>query len=480
MVRNRLLLLALGGFVLTPAAWGDEVGYVDCPNHPEETQVLAKAAKTQESVATLPCGERFAILQSGFFFTRIQTKDGKIGFIYTNLISRDFAANGVPQAQPAQPPLTPAKMAARSSNPIASIASVFKPKAPPAQSLRVPAPPAGAAAPAAKAPQTAAPAAKTESAKVMEAQPLPPEPAVQSAPADTSLFPAKSNVIVQSEAAATVQPQPVPVEPAAKRANRAPAVASNFPAKSAVVVQSEVTPTANATPAPPPTPEPAAPAPAVSTYSPEPRATVSPEPIAPASAEPASAEPAPASFQPESPKPSWRKPDRVGSSRGTPLVELFGGYSYARMIDAGTTNLSGGLGSVAWNATSWLQLVADSSYNVVTATGVKNILYGNHYGPRLFWHRRNRWGVRPFVEGLVGGTRADTKVSGTGGYSASAQSISYKVGGGVDIRTSRYLEIRLFDVDYYRTTFTGGAKPYQNNYWASAGIILRLFGGGNE
>lgn len=447
MVRNRLLLVALGGCVLTPAAWADDVGYIDCSNHPEETQVLAKAAKTQETVASLPCGERFAILQSGFFFSRIQTRDGKVGFIYTNLIARDYAANAAPQMQaPAQPPPTPAKMAARSSNPIASIASVFKPKSAPAQSLRVPAPPTPAPAAPANPPQTSAAAVQTAPVKPTQPEPAPVEAATKSTPAETSNFPPKSAVIVQSEVAPTGQP-----------------------------------PAASATPPPPPPVEPAVPAStaSVTINLPEASATVAtPEPSAPARPKPESAQPTPAAFHPESPKPGWQKPDR--GSRGTSLIELFGGYGFARMVSGGTTNMHGALGSFGWNATSWLQLVADSSYNTVTTNGVKTVLYGNHYGPRLFWHRRNRWGARPFVEGFIGGTRADTKFSGTAGYNTSVQSISYKVGGGLDIRTSRYLEIRLFDVDYYRTSFTGAATPSQNNYWASAGIILRLFGGGSE
>jgi hypothetical protein len=36
----------------------------------------------------------------------------------------------------------------------------------------------------------------------------------------------------------------------------------------------------------------------------------------------------------------------------------------------------------------------------------------------------------------------------------------------------------LFDVDYYRTSF--GLNANQNNYWASTGIVLRLFGGRSE
>jgi len=161
------------------------------------------------------------------------------------------------------------------------------------------------------------------------------------------------------------------------------------------------------------------------------------------------------------------------------VVEFFGGYAFARLAGSGTaTNLNGALGSVAWNVKPWLQIVADTSYSVVTASGTKNVLYGNHYGPRFFRRGRNRWNATPFVEALVGGSRSDTTVSGTGGYKYSDSTISYKVGGGLDINPSRRFQIRLFDVDYYRTSF--GLNANQNNYWASTGIVLRLFGGRSE
>ena len=89
MLRNRLLILLGGCFLTASAAWADDVGYVDCSNHPEETQVFAKARKTPEVVASLPCGERFTIVLYGFIFSRIQTRDGRVGYVYSNLISGD-------------------------------------------------------------------------------------------------------------------------------------------------------------------------------------------------------------------------------------------------------------------------------------------------------------------------------------------------------------------------------------------------------
>ena len=199
----------------------------------------------------------------------------------------------------------------------------------------------------------------------------------------------------------------------------------------------------------------------------------------PAQPEPAAAAPEPVkpAIRPANVNESWEKPLPTATRR-TPLMDLFAGYAYTRFNSGGTgTNLEGGMGSVGWNAKPWLQIVADTSYSVVTLSGTKNILYGNHYGPRIFPRGRNPLGVTPFVEALFGGSRVDTKVSGVGGYTVSDSSFSIKTGGGFDMRISRLIEVRVIDADYYRTSF-GGVT--QNNYWISAGVVLRLFGGASQ
>jgi hypothetical protein len=564
MVRSRLPLFALSACLLgTSASRADDMGYIDCTNHPEDTPVAAKAAKTQETVGSLPCGERFTILQSGFFFTRIQTPDGKVGYVYTNLISHDYSATAAPAPQAA---MAPAKMAARSGNPISAIAAAFKPKPSAPAQMRVPAPPAAATPAPTPKPNvtatnaTAMPASGSPAVAPVKSMPPAQTPSVSSQsaatqdaaasslfparsgvivlndtvpPAETPVkstqataekttvvnvgekFPAKSAVVVQSETTppARVQSKPVPV--AAAKATVA--AAENFPAKSAVVVQSETTPpsqvqskpvqAASAKPAAAiatenfpaksavvvqseadraAQPQPPASHTSVSmatpiVSSPEPSmAAANPEPSMPPrpSAEPA--QPAASDFRAENP--GAIQSSRRAGRRQFPLIELFGGYSFAR-VNSGAgvmTNYNGGMGAFGLNVTSWLQFTGDSSYNMIQGNGTKVVLYGNHYGPRLFWHRRNRWGVKPFVEGLFGGTRLDTTVTGTGGYTTSNRVFSFKVGGGLDIHPSRHFEIRLVDADYYRTAFAGGPRPYQNNYWISTGVVVRLFGSGAE
>src|SRR5436309_16090488 len=80
----------------------------------------------------------------------------------------------------------------------------------------------------------------------------------------------------------------------------------------------------------------------------------------------------------------------VSVTRKSPVGEMFGGFSYARLSDSGvSTNTKGIVGSFAWNAKPWLQLVADTSYNVGSYIGLKVTLYGNHYGPRVFQRELN-------------------------------------------------------------------------------------------
>ncbi len=397
MLHNRFLILLGGCLLASSAAWADEVGYVDCTNHPEEIQVFAKARRTPDLVASLPCGERFTVLVYGFVFSRIQTRDGKVGYLYSNLIAVDRAATAAQQAGSAQ--LASAKVK------IPSVNAVTPPNQPaPAQ----PQPATVQAAPA------SAPASATPETPAIAVQPAPPAP---------------------------VEPVPTPAQPSPAVAPASPDPAPNAPETAASIVQ-----------------------PARNTSSQPESSRV--EPAAPA-------------IRPADTRTSWEKP-RPGGVRRAPLLELFGGYAFARLDGGGGTgtNVNGAMGSFGWNIKPWLQIVADTSYNTVTISGTKNILYGNHFGARYFHRGRNRWGLTPFAEALVGGSRADTKVSGSSTYNTSQNCLSYKVGGGLDIHPFRHIDIRLFDADYYRTSF--GTNAHQNNYWISTGIVIRLFGGGSE
>ena len=102
MLRIRFLILLGVCFLAASAALADDIGYVDCSSHSEATQVYAKPRRTPDAQATLPCGERFTILLYGFVFSRIQTSDGKIGYIFSNVITVDRSITTVQQSAPPQ------------------------------------------------------------------------------------------------------------------------------------------------------------------------------------------------------------------------------------------------------------------------------------------------------------------------------------------------------------------------------------------
>jgi hypothetical protein len=100
MLGNRWLVM-LGGCVLVASAVrADELGYINCQSHPGSTDVLVKAANTPDVVTSLTCGARFKILIDGEIFVKIETNDGKVGYVYSSLVSRDNSATAAQQSAP--------------------------------------------------------------------------------------------------------------------------------------------------------------------------------------------------------------------------------------------------------------------------------------------------------------------------------------------------------------------------------------------
>ena len=171
-------------------------------------------------------------------------------------------------------------------------------------------------------------------------------------------------------------------------------------------------------------------------------------------------------------------------------IEIFGGYSYMRTdlsspffyataptpaASNGTFTTNGWQASITEKATDWLGLTQEFGGNY----GNKNILgYDNHFstfsilsGPRFYYQGLK--GITPFVHALFGYEQTEATVKGT---TAKATSSSYAMafGGGVDVKVTRSVAIRLFQADYYRPQAFGTS---QNDLRFSTGIVFR-FGGG--
>src|SRR5215831_3427268 len=109
------------GIPVASSAWADDLGFVDCAAHPEGSQVFAKPRQTPDSVATVACGERFTILLNGFIFSRVQTKDGKVGYVYSSVITADHGGAS-PVQSAGRAPAAPAPVAP-AANPHPAVAN---------------------------------------------------------------------------------------------------------------------------------------------------------------------------------------------------------------------------------------------------------------------------------------------------------------------------------------------------------------------
>src|SRR5260370_12724725 len=213
MLRNRLLILLMLGacFLTASAAWADDVGYVNCSSHPEATQVFAKPRKTPDMLASLPCGERFTVLVYGFIFSRIETRDGKVGYVYSSLISVDPSAASVQQVATARVPVARSNVsttaAAQQPEPI----TFRQPQRTQAQPAPAPVPEPASPEPISKVPETTAAAAKPDPAPPAQPQPASDQVSVPAA----ALPPAPKPSSAQSPSPQPVSKVTSPAPPAA-------------------------------------------------------------------------------------------------------------------------------------------------------------------------------------------------------------------------------------------------------------------------
>ncbi len=176
-----------------------------------------------------------------------------------------------------------------------------------------------------------------------------------------------------------------------------------------------------------------------------------------------------------------------------PKAEVFGGYSFLRtnitdryaptlegFYPAQDYNLHGWEGSVAGNLNSWFGLKADFSghYDVseavrngrIVGSNVHSFLFGPQFTSRASEH------FQPWVHALVGAAR------GAYDYDSPFRDIvstkfAMAVGGGVDVRLSNSVAVRLVQADYLMTRFGSSSefdiKDRQDNLRLGAGLVFR-------
>lgn len=144
-------------------------------------------------------------------------------------------------------------------------------------------------------------------------------------------------------------------------------------------------------------------------------------------------------------------------------VEVYGGYSYARLNP-------GGLDSEGWNAaltgkiTKHFGITGDLGGLYGSRGGVDEKVHTYMIGPQF---RATTRKFTPFVHALFGGAHAN---AGAFGVTATDNSFAMALGGGLDLGSGRFA-VRLIQADYLMTRFGG---DHQNHARLGAGIVFRF------
>jgi peptidoglycan-associated lipoprotein len=142
-------------------------------------------------------------------------------------------------------------------------------------------------------------------------------------------------------------------------------------------------------------------------------------------------------------------------------------------------NMNGGNATFAWPvkpghfaavgdvAVAHAGSVGSGGYTLTMTT----ITGGARYLPRV-----GHGPLQPFGQALVGLAHSSgTLVQGSNPAAANAgAAFAANLGGGLDLRVSRRLAVRLIEADYLLTRFDNGVNDHQNNLRLSAGIVIRF------
>lgn len=166
-------------------------------------------------------------------------------------------------------------------------------------------------------------------------------------------------------------------------------------------------------------------------------------------------------------------------------LELFGGYQYlhnGNISVNGESQPGSSQGYNGWdisarfNVAKFVGVEGDFSGSYANVSGISTDIYTYSGGPVV---SARVGGIQPFVHVLAGGTRLTGSASGA---SLSTNGYNVMVGGGVDAKVNRLLWIRVGQVDWIYSHFTGFSVDQQTtpsfggsgNVRIATGIVLHF------
>ena len=167
-------------------------------------------------------------------------------------------------------------------------------------------------------------------------------------------------------------------------------------------------------------------------------------------------------------------------------AEVFGGYQYLHTGDVTVDGVKAfdSQGFNGWDTSvtgyfhNHLGVTGDFGGAYATVNGVHTHIYTYTGGPVVSFHEGP---INPFVHALFGGVHLSFSESG-GGATASVSKTGFGMmfGGGVDVKASRAVAVRLIDVDWVYYHF--GSIPAidlpafssSNNVRITTGLVIRF------
>jgi peptidoglycan-associated lipoprotein len=152
-------------------------------------------------------------------------------------------------------------------------------------------------------------------------------------------------------------------------------------------------------------------------------------------------------------------------------------HSNAPPGSCGCFSLNGGSATFAWNmGKGGFALAGDVLVTQAGAIagGNSNLTLSAYTGGVRYWPPVGHSRFQPFGEALVGLAHAGGPLVTGGTTSNAGAAFATNLGGGLDLRTSSRISIRVVDADYLFTGFDNGANNHQNNFRIGAGLVVHF------
>jgi opacity protein-like surface antigen len=167
--------------------------------------------------------------------------------------------------------------------------------------------------------------------------------------------------------------------------------------------------------------------------------------------------------------------------RATPRFEAAVTYdaSGANLTTGNSFWMQGGSASFAAGITHGFSAVADFSGLHSSNIGGSQLplsLVTVVFGPRYRWRAPSKThDLSLFGQALVGEAHGfDSTFPATGAAKASASSVAFELGGGIDLGLKHHIVLRLIQANWLRTSLPNATTNVQNNLLLDAGVVFRF------